>query len=571
MSFDYSDTLCLAEVLRQSCEKYRSNVALIEVDRDKEKARLTYGDVLREVDRLASLMADLGFKPGDRCILLMPNQWRWIVSAAAVIWSGGVLVPIDVKLSPPEQAGLIDYAEPALVIADAALWERAAAGLSPPLRKIPVLLVDSPRPTEDPSRVSWESEPTVLRSFPHVRARRDVAAIVFTSGTGGSPKGCMLSDGAYLSNLKSLSQVTLIEPWDRYLSVIPANHVLDFMCGFLVPMVAGATVVHQRTLRSQYIVETLKKYGITYTALVPLLLKLLHDGIVEKMDRLPPLRRKILRFLTGVNSSVTKHRPLFWLSRLLLKPIHDRFGGRLEKIFVGGAFVDEDVADFFYSAGFSICVGYGLTEVCQAVCLNNCRPYRADTVGKPLPGCEIEIRNADGSGVGEVWIRSPFLMSGYFKNEPLTAETIVDGWLRSGDVGFLDATGHLKLTGRSKNMIVTKGGKNVYPEDVESAFGHLQESEESCIFSAHYVWPEVDAKDDKLVLVVRPKKQVPADVGFEEHIKQVNRSLDQYKRVSGYLVWEEPFPRTASLKVKRESLAITLRAGGSTPAHVVPL
>jgi long-chain acyl-CoA synthetase len=571
MSFDFPDTLCLAEVLRQSCEKYRSNVALIEVDREEEKSRLTYGDVLREADRLASLMADLGFKPGDRCILLMPNQSKWVVSAAAVVWSGGVLVPIDVKLSPSEQAGLIDYAEPSLVIADAALWERAAAGLSPSLRKVPVLLVDSLQSKEEHPRVSWGSEPSVRRSFPHVRSRRDVAAIVFTSGTGGSPKGCMLSDEAYLSQIESLYRIFPEGPGDRYLSVIPANHVVDFMCGFLLPVVSGTAVVHQRTLRSQYIVGTLKKYEITHTAVVPLLLKLLEGGILEKMDRLPPLRRKVLRVLTGVNSAVTKHRSIFWLSRLLLKPIHDRFGGRLKRIFVGGAFVDEDVADFFYSLGFSVHVGYGLTEVCQAVSLNDCRPYRGDTVGKPLHRCEVEIRNADGSGVGEVWVRSPCLMSGYFKNEKLTAETIVDGWLKSGDIGRLDASGHLKLTGRSKNMIVTKGGKNVYPEDVESAFGHLTESEESCIFSAHYVWPEVDAKDDRLVLVVRPKKQAHSDTGFEEHIKQVNRSLDQYKRIGGYLVWEEPFPRTASLKVKRESLADTLRVGGSTPAQVVPL
>ncbi|HEX5037333.1 MAG TPA: AMP-binding protein [bacterium] len=571
MSFDFPDTLCLAEVLRRSCEKYRSNVALIEVDREQEKARLTYGDVLREGDRLASLMAELGFKPGDRCILLMPNQSKWVVSAAAVIWSGGVLVPIDVKLSPGEQAGLIDYAEPTVVIADAALWEPVEAKLSPSLRKVPVLLVDSPKPVEDPPRVSWASQPAALKSFPHIRSRRDVAAIVFTSGTGGMPKGCMLSDEAYLSQLESLYRIFPDGPGERYLSVIPANHVVDFMCGFLIPMVSGTAVVHQRTLRSQYIVGTLKKYEITHTAVVPLLLKLLEDGIVEKMDRLPSLRRKVLRILTGVNSAVTKHRSMFWLSRLLLKPIHDRFGGRLKRIFVGGAFVDEEVADFFYSLGFSIHVGYGLTEVCQAVSLNDCRPYRSDTVGKPLHGCEVEIRNADAAGVGEVWVRSPCLMSGYFKNERLTAETIVDGWLKSGDLGRLDAKGHLKLTGRSKNMIVTKGGKNVYPEDVELAFGHLRESEESCIFSAHYVWPEVDAKDDRLVLVVRPKNHAQSDAGFEEHIKQVNRSLDQYKRIGGYLVWEEPFPRTASLKVKRDSLALAIRGGASPSSSVVAL
>jgi long-chain acyl-CoA synthetase len=275
--------------------------------------------------------------------------------------------------------------------------------------------------------------------------------------------------------------------------------------------------------------------------------------------------------LMSINGFVTGRRPLFWFSYLLFKPIHDCFGGRLARVIVGGASVDRDNADFFYKIGISVCIGYGLTEVCTAITLNDLRPYRSDTVGKILPGGEVEIRNADEEGVGEVWIRSPFLMSGYFRNEQLTSETIVDGWLRTGDLGCLVSGGHLRFVGRCKNMIVTEGGKNIYPEDVEHAFEHLRDCEENCIFAAHYVWPRVEDNGDQLILVVHPKENARMADDFAEEIRQLNRKLDHHKRISGYLVWKDPFPRTASLKIRRDRLANDIRHVGVKQSQVVSL
>ncbi|HEX5037334.1 MAG TPA: AMP-binding protein [bacterium] len=565
MGLDFSAYRCLAEALRDSCERHRSRTALIEVDRDEEKARLTYGDVLREGERLASLLIERGLKPGDRCVLLLPNQSKWVVTAAAVMWAGGIVVPIDVKLGPWDQAGLIDYAEPALIVTDADLWRQVEPLRKGAGRSCPVIFANG-----GPSESSWDASAAVRADLPRLRDRGDIAAIIFTSGTGGDPKGCMISDGAYMAQMVSIDKIFPLTTKDRYLSIIPANHVVDFMCGFLLSLMSGAAVVHQRTLRSQYIVDTMKKYRITCTALVPLLLRSLRDGILEGLKNLPPVKRKIIGALMSLNRLLTRRRPLFGLSRLLLKPIHDRFGGCLSRFVVGGSFVDPEHADFFYGIGFGIHIGYGLTEICTVIALNDLRPYRGDTVGPIVQGGEVEIRNVCENGVGEVWIRAPFLMSGYFKNEKLTSETIVDGWLHSGDLGRLEG-GHLKLTGRSKNVIVTEGGKNIYPEDVETAFRNIEECDEYCVFADHYVWPQEKGRGDRLILILRPKEWAFSAGDFSEKIRQANHRLDYHKRISGYLVWERPFPRTASLKVKREGLALVIRNEGPRPEHVVPV
>jgi long-chain acyl-CoA synthetase len=569
MTPDFSQNRCLAEALRQACEQNRSRLALIESDRDEEKTRWKYDDVLRESDRLASLMIEKGFKPGDRCILLMPNQSRWVVSAAAVVWAGGVIIPIDVKLKPEEQAALITYAEPKMIIADAELWKPMKKSLKGSFQNLTAIVVNSSGDNSDV--LPWETLPEKRSELPRLRDRKDIATIIFTSGTGGDPKGCMISDGAYLNQMESILKVFPITSKDRYLSIVPANHVMDFMSGFLLAFVTGSSVIHQRTLRSQYIVETLKKYKITYTAMVPLILRSLRQGICEAMEKLPPAKKKLLNILRAVNVFATKNRPLFWLSSLLLKPIHDRFGGCFSRMIVGGTTIDKELIDFFYQMGFGVHIGYGLTEVCTVIALNDLHPYRGDTVGRVLPGGRVEIRDGRDDGVGEIWIKAPFLMSGYFKNDDLTARTIVNGWLRTGDLGTLGSDGHLKLVGRSKNMIVTDGGKNVYPEDIETAFHDVEECDEYCVFASHYVWPRGEKERDRLILVVRPKDRVPADAEFAEKIRHANRQLDNHKRIAGYLVWTDPFPRTASLKIKRERLADAIRDGGVTGARVVSL
>jgi long-chain acyl-CoA synthetase len=221
---------------------------------------------------------------------------------------------------------------------------------------------------------------------------------------------------------------------------------------------------------------------------------------------------------------------------------------------VGGAFTDPATLQFFYDLGIPVTCGYGLTEACTAVTLNDLKPFRADTVGKPLPGTEVRILSPDRDGIGEVAVRSRAVMSHYLDDPELTARTIVDGWLLTGDQGRFEMHGHLQLVGRKKNMIVTEGGKNIYPEDIETAFDGLA-VKEYCIFAANYVWPQKSLGNEMLMLVVRLEANQQFDDRLRDEMAARNRRLADFKRVGGCLVWEKDFPRTASLKIKREELA----------------
>jgi long-chain acyl-CoA synthetase len=234
--------------------------------------------------------------------------------------------------------------------------------------------------------------------------------------------------------------------------------------------------------------------------------------------------------------------------------VHQAFGGELLAMFTGGAFMEASTLQLLYELGIPVANGYGLTEAGTALTLNDFKPFRADTVGKPLPGVELRILSPDAEGIGEVAVQSKTVMSHYLDDPELTAATIVDGWLLTGDLGRFDETGHLQLFGRKKNMIVTAGGKNIYPEDIEIVFDGLP-VKEYCIFAANYVWPTKTLGEEQLVLILRLEQGQEFTSELKEEIETRNRRLPDFKRVGGYLLWKKDFPRTASMKIIRTALA----------------
>jgi len=209
---------------------------------------------------------------------------------------------------------------------------------------------------------------------------------------------------------------------------------------------------------------------------------------------------------------------------------------------------------FFYDLGIPVVNGYGLTEAGTALTLNDLKPFRADTVGKPLPGVELRILKPDQEGIGEVAARSKTVMSHYLDDPELTLETIVDGWLLTGDLGRLERHGHLQLFGRKKNMVVTEGGKNIYPEDIETVFDGLP-AREYAVFAANYIWPKKELGKEALILVLRLEQNQKLESMLLDDVSARNRKLPDFKRVSAYLLWDKDFPRTASMKIKRQVLA----------------
>ena len=545
----------IGAALKDALERFANETCLIECDRQREKDRLTYRDFAQRAHALARALEDRGFKPGDRAAIIMTNQSKWLISACAIFFAGGVLVPLDYKLTPADHWQLLQHSGATMLITEYPIWRQLSASPGRAATKLWTILATEAPPNADLAGAQrWEemhgtTEPAFL-----ARTRKDPATIVYSSGTGGRPKGCIMTHENYLEQCLALISLYPFAPGFHYLSILPTNHAIDFMVGFFGPFICGATVVHLRTLRPEYVREAFPKYKITYVSLVPLVLKNLQKGLQARFDALPPTKRKIFNALVAINKAVTKSQPRLGLSRRLLKQVHQAFGGELRAIIVGGAFSEPQTLQFFYDLGIPVANGYGLTEAGTAITVNDLHPFRSDTVGKPLPGMEVRIVDPDPDGIGQVTVRSKTVMSGYLNEPELTAETIVDGWLQTGDLGRFDSDGHLQLFGRKKNMIVTEEGKNIYPEDIEAVFESLP-VREFCVFAANYIWPQRSMVGEQLVLVVHLDPGHTLTDDLRRDISVRNGRLLHSKRIHGIVVFDEDFPRTASLKIKRNVLA----------------
>jgi len=564
---------CLGAALREALERWPNETCLIESDRDKEKTRLTYSDFKEMALPLARALEDAEFSPGDRAAIIMTNQSKWLISAYAIFHEGGVLVPLDYKLTAPEHLQLLAHSKAKFLVVEYYLWRAIMQAPGFKDHRVQTVLVTEAPPGADlAGAFRWEDfrrkgDPVFVP-----RQRRDVACVVYSSGTGGNPKGCVLTHENYLEQCKALITLFPFWPGVRYLSILPTNHAIDFMVGFIGPFVCGACVVHLRTLRPEYVRDAFVRYKITYVSLVPMVLKNLERGLKAKFDALSKPKRFVLERSIAVNKFFTGWRPDVRLSRVMLRQVHKAFGGELRAMFTGGAFMEPSTLQFFYDLGVPVANGYGLTEAGTVLTLNDLKPFRSDTVGKPLPGVELRVLNPDSEGIGEVAAMGKTVMSHYLDDPELTAETIVDGWLLTGDLGRFDRSGHLQLFGRKKNMIVTEGGKNIYPEDIETTFDGLP-VKEYCVFAVNYIWPAKNLGQEMLILVLRLEPGQDGQASeFSEQLKQEiiarNRRLPDFKRVGGCLVWEKDFPRTAAMKIKRLVLADEIRKTLSRAAVV---
>jgi long-chain acyl-CoA synthetase len=552
---DLRQTTCLGAALRDALDRYSSEVCLIEADRDREKVRLTYSDFKETALPLARALEDADFDPADRAAIIMTNQSKWLISAYAIFYCGGVLVPLDYKLTAAEHLQLLAHSKAKVLIVEYHLWR--AIMQSPDFQKIAtkiVLVTEAPLGADLAGAFRWEDFKRKGAPDFVMRQRDDTACIVYSSGTGGRPKGCVLTHENYIEQCRALTAWYPFWPGVRYLSILPTNHAIDFMVGFIGPFLCGACVVHLRTLRPEFVRDAFVRYRITYVSLVPMIVKNLERGLRATFDELPSWKRAILNTMIATNKLLTRRHPRAKLSRALLPGVHRGFGGQLLALFTGGAFIEPSTVQFFYDLGIPVANGYGLTEAGTALTLNDLKPFRADTVGKPLPGVELRILSPDADGVGEVAARSKTVMSHYLDDTELTLETIVDGWLLTGDLGRFHGSGHLQLFGRKKNMIVTAGGKNIYPEDIETIFDGLP-VKEYCVFAANYVWPKKELGSEALLIVLRLEQNQRFDASLLEEISARNRRLPDFKRLGGYLILERDFPRTASMKIKRQELA----------------
>ena len=534
----------------------------LQIKEDAGYRHLVYGEVARQVRALAAAMVRVGLRPGDRVALVSENRPEWIVAYFAVTAAGGTAVPLDVQLSDGEIATVLEHAGCRIGIA---CGKQAARLLALNRERALSRVVDLDAGASEGRLLAFRA---ILQdaagahavSLPTV-TEDALASILYTSGTTGTPKGVMLTHANFLANTRSILDFGLVNADDNLLALLPLHHAFAFTVQ-LILLFAGARLTFPVSLKGPDLIACMQETGVTLLVGVPQLFYMLHKGIFDEMERRPVARRWLLRSLLRLSGAL---RPRgINLGRIVFAPVHRKFGGRLRILASGGARLDPAIAGDFLALGFTMTEGYGLTETSPAACFNPLDRMRPGSVGIPLPGVEVKVANPDADGVGEIAIRGPNVMKGYYKNPAATAEVMQTGWFLSGDLGFLDADGYLTITGRVKEVIVLSSGKNIYPEEVEEPYLKSPYIKEVCLVpqTAERGGAEVEG----LLALVLPDLDSFRAEGmtnvFETirwDMENIGRNLPAYKRPTGLVIVKEGFPRTRLGKIQRHLVAQRFR------------
>ncbi len=529
----------------------------------------TFVEAARAMHAFTALLEKLGVKPGDRVGLQSENRPEWGLAYMAILEAGAVVVPLDAMLKAQEVGEILVTAGASFCVTSVRqhpVIEAARAARLPDLKLVALdPIADLP---------CWDD---AQRDFPNESPRppraeaSDLAVIIFTSGTTGQAKGVMLSHANLLYNAEGVARTIDCGPGDRMLSVLPMHHTFESTIGFICALRCGASVAYARGLDSKQLREDMRSSDATIFVAVPLLYEKLLTAIHKGIEDLPAPRKLLVK-------------SLFWTSRLvrmatgvrigkpLLKAIRDKAGlGRIRIFACGAAALSTEVFWGYTDFGWCMVEGYGLTETSPVACLN--RPQRSNPggVGWPLVGVEVKIDSPDGEGNGEIAVRGPNIMLGYYANPEATAEVLRDGWFYTGDLGTFLPDGRVKITGRLKNMIATAAGKKIYPEEVEVqlvnspyvlevvvAGGRDAKGEREEVHA--HIYPNLP----ELELLARAQGKVCDDAFVEATLKADVEArcepLAAYKRVKRVIVRKGEFPKTTTGKIKRQNLAADVMA-----------
>ncbi|HYT49053.1 MAG TPA: AMP-binding protein, partial [Pyrinomonadaceae bacterium] len=545
--YTYRDLL---EMFETTTKRHATRVAM-RIERDGHKEQYTYADLRELATRAAAFFTSQGIKSGDRVMLFSHNAPEWGMTYFGVLKAGATCIPIDAESSTNEVVNFARAGEASGIVISAKLKDEHsdlreklnAAGLEP----AQLWTFDEVFELRDEK---VEDERIAL--LPQRVAAQSVASLIFTSGTTGRPKGVMLSHRNLTSMVAMLASVFDMDTSDGVLSVLPLHHTFEFSTGFLTPLSRGAQITYLPELSSEHLAKAIKNGHVTGMVGVPALWELLHRRIKNRLHERNKWIGETADLLMKFNAWLRDKTPLNF-GQVLFYPIHEGMGGRVRYFISGGSALNEKVQRDFQGLGFTILEGYGLTEASPVLTVT--RPENrmlAGTVGKPLPGVQVEIRDPNASGVGEVVARGPNVMLGYFGNEEATREALVDRWLYTGDLGRLDDEGNLYLVGRSKDIIVDTNGKNVYPDEVEEVYQDSPYIKELSVVG----YP--DGIGEKVACIVVPNYEydialtrAEVQAAIEEHFREVSATLPYYKRVKLLHFTDEELPRTATRKVKR--------------------
>ncbi len=533
----------LRDMIRKSSEMYAERNAFL-VKRNGKYEPVTYMQYMADINALGTKLVDMGLK-GEKIAVVGEASYAWAVTYLAVVCGVGVIVPLDKELPKEEIDNLINIANVKMIIhspkvktidKDTKVDYKVSMG-----EELDALIEDGKRLLKEGNRNFLDA----------VIDPEEMQILLFTSGTTGMAKGVMHNHRTICTNLMSMVTMFRLYPEDVFLSVLPIHHTYECTCGFLCPIYKGCTVAHCEGLK--YIVQNLKETKATMVLGVPLMFEKMWRTINKNIDK-NGMRKKV-----NLAMKIAKAAGAVGIDikRKLFKQIHDNFGGNIRTFISGAAAIDPKVAEGFRSIGIQLIQGYGLTECAPIGALNRDIYSKDAAAGLPLPGVEIKIDNPNEEGIGEVLIKGGNVMMGYYEAPELTAEAIVDGWYHTGDLGYLDKDSFLHLTGRMKNVIITKNGKNVFPEEIETYLGRSRFVEDSLVQSKEkgddiliYAqimpnYPEVEAElgegytEEQLVALIRAE------------VEKANELTQSYKRVTKFSIRVRPFEKTTTHKIQR--------------------
>ena len=507
---------------------------------------LTYKEAEEKVKEVSSWFLSLGVKKGDKIIVSGKNSVAWAVTYIAVQYAGCTVVPLDSSLHDEDFIKFALFSDSVVLVADNDRMKKVAGSL-------PMLGYASLEENGTYPSIMTLSAP--YRDG-HVMTEDDVAAILFTSGTTGTPKGVMLTNKNIVSDI-FISQANMnIYPTDVFYAILPIHHAYTMLAVFMEGLGGGASVVFGKKLVVSQMLKELKEAKVTMFLGVPMIFNKLYAGLLAGVRKKGVVVYGLIRFLMGISGFLKK--------AFGLKVGKKMFGFLLKNLSLencricicGGGPLPSSTFQGFNELGLDFVQGYGLTETSPITHLNPIYAFKVESVGKNVALTEAKIVDADSEGNGVIYIKGPQVMKGYYKNQEATDEILdKDGWINTGDVGHIDSEGYLYLTGRAKSIIVTDGGKNVFPEEIEDKFQLYDDIEQICIIG--YVKDKA-LKAEGIRAIIYPSKNVRETMKDDEIqkkmegiISDVNKNLQAYKKISMVTVAKEPLEMTSTKKIKR--------------------
>ena len=543
------------EMLYRSADIYRSRTAFKKKNSDGKIISITYEEFKNDVIYLGTSLIKNGFL-NKKIAVIGKNSYNWCVSylAASIV---GIVVPIDKELHTDDVINFMNVSEAVCILGD-------NKNLSQILKNIDTLknketkFINFDNKNNQILFSSFKEEGKNLylngfTDFDKIEIDPDeLRILLFTSGTTGNAKGVCLSQRNICSNILSIYGIVKVRKSDLFFSILPLHHTYECTIGFLLPIYSGASIAHCEGLR--YIAKNMQEFRPSVILCVPLLLEKLHKNIVKNMNNSLPEKYK-----ENKNENPFSKLP-FFMKMIVKTKVKNTLGGRLRVFIVGAAAANPNILSDFRNLGLNSLQGYGLTECSPLVAGNTDFFQKDDSAGLPIPNVEYKIDNPNSEGVGEIIVKGPNVMIGYYNNEAETKKAIRNGWFYTGDLGKIDENGYLYITGRCKSVIVTKNGKNIYPEEVEYylndnpliaeslVLGIKKDNDDETYINAQ-IYPNMEAIKESLKGSIPTKEELWKIIS--DVVNSVNKKLPNYKHIKNFVIRDQEFEKTTTQKVKR--------------------